>query len=254
MVVLRLGSVSCPGRLLHEGRVLLEEGWGYSAGVGGSCSTHNLRPVDPHPRGVGRPEAGRASADVEPPPGGCAGTRREPKTAGQRSGWGRRGRRRGGLAPTSSHRREAAREPGGNQKGPGQRPGWGRWGRPLGRGRPAPPLRPRQTSRSRARQQLSVHGADINGPAVGTPSGIVGIPRIRLDSRRRCRVDVSAMDTGVPPGHCQRPAPQSAVTLKVPTRPAIPAARSSIILASWRRASQPSGMPLRPYSAPASCP
>ena len=218
MVVLRLGSVSCPGRLLHEGRVLLEEGWGYSAGVGGSCSTHNLRPVDPHPRGVGRLEDG-ARAE-----------------------------------PTSSHRREAAREPGGNQKGPGQRPGWGRWGRPLGRGRPAPPLRPRQTARSRARQQLSVHGADINGAAVGTPSGIVGIPRLRLGSRRRCRVDVSVMDTGVPPGHCQRPAPQSAVTLKAPTRPAIPAARSSIILASWRRASQPSGMPLRPYSAPASCP
>ena len=61
--------------------MLLEEGWGYFAGVGGSCSTHNLRPVDPHPRGVGRPEAGRASADVEPPPGGCAGTRRQPERA-----------------------------------------------------------------------------------------------------------------------------------------------------------------------------
>ena len=77
-----------PGRLLHEGRVLLEEGWGYSAGVGGSCSTHNLRSVDPHPRGAGRLEAGRASANVESP----LGTRREPEMAGQRSGRGRRGR------------------------------------------------------------------------------------------------------------------------------------------------------------------
>ena len=123
-----------PGRLLHEGRVLLEEGWGYSAGVGGSCSTHNRRSVDPHPRGVGRLEAGRDSADVEPPPGGCAGTRREPEPAGPRSGWGRRGR-------------------------------------PLGRERPARPPRPRRTSRSRAPQQLSVHGADISGPAVEVPSG-----------------------------------------------------------------------------------
>ena len=67
--------------------MLLEEGWGYFAGVGGSCSTHNLRPVDPHPRGVGRLEDG-ARAE-----------------------------------PTSSRRREAAREPGGNHKGPGQRSG-----------------------------------------------------------------------------------------------------------------------------------
>ena len=42
-------------------------GLGLLRGVGGSCSTHNLRSVDPHPRGVGRLEAGRASADVEPP-------------------------------------------------------------------------------------------------------------------------------------------------------------------------------------------
>ena len=39
------------------------------------------------------------------------------------------------------------------------------------RERPAPPPRPRRTSGSRARQQLSVHGADISGPAVGKPSG-----------------------------------------------------------------------------------
>ncbi len=52
---------SCPsgaGRVLHEGRGLLEEGRGYSMGVGGSCSTHNPWAVDPHPRGVGRLGAG----------------------------------------------------------------------------------------------------------------------------------------------------------------------------------------------------
>ena len=217
--------------------MLLEEGWGYSAGVGGSCSTHNLRPVDPHPRGVDRLEAGRASADVEPPPGGCAGTRREPERARSEARLGKVGPAPGARAPGPTYASRSAT----SCASPG-------------RGRPAPPLRPCKTSRSRARQQFSVHGADISGPAVGTPSGIVGIPRLRLGSRRRCRVDVSVMDTGVPPGHCQRFAPQRAATLKAPTRPAIPAARSSIILASWRRASQPSGMPLRPYSAPASCP
>ena len=55
--------------------MLLEEGWGYSTRVGGSCSTHNPGSVDPHPRGVGRLEDG-ARAE-----------------------------------PASNHRREAAREP-----------------------------------------------------------------------------------------------------------------------------------------------
>ena len=47
---------------------------------------------------------------------------------------------------------------------------------------------------------------------------------------------------------------QPTTTSKVPTRSAIPAARSSIIPASWSRFRQLSGIPLRPYSAPASCP
>ena len=47
---------------------------------------------------------------------------------------------------------------------------------------------------------------------------------------------------------------QPTTTSKVPTRSAIPAARSSIISTSWRRFRQLSGIPLRPYSAPASCP
>ena len=40
--------------LLHEGRVPLEEGRVYSRWVGPSCSTHNPRAVDPHPRTVDR--------------------------------------------------------------------------------------------------------------------------------------------------------------------------------------------------------
>jgi len=41
----RLGAI-------HEGRGLLEEGWVYFAGCGGSCSTHNPWPVVPEARGV----------------------------------------------------------------------------------------------------------------------------------------------------------------------------------------------------------
>lgn len=47
---------------LHEGRGLLEKGWVYFAGCGGSRSTHNPRPVLPEARGV----AGRDVSD-------CAG-------------------------------------------------------------------------------------------------------------------------------------------------------------------------------------
>ena len=47
--------------VLHEGGVLLEEGWGYWGWVGPSCSTHNPWPVDPDPRGVGR--RGRLGAE-----------------------------------------------------------------------------------------------------------------------------------------------------------------------------------------------
>ena len=202
------------GRLLHEVRVLLEEGWGYSTRGGCSCSTHNRRPVDPHPRGVGRPEAGRASADVEPPPGGCGGTRWEPETAGQRSGRGRRGRS-------------------------------------LGRGRPARPPGPRGVEPVGSSVSTAL---TLAVPLSRRPAGIVGIPRFFLGSRHRSGVNVSLVDTDAPPGRRERPAPQPAATLKVPIRPAIPAARSSIILASWRRVRQFSGMPLRPYSAPASCP
>ena len=195
-----------PGRLLHEGRVLLEEGWGYSAGVGGSRSTHNRRSVDPHPRGVGRLEAGRDSAGVEPPPGGCGGTRWEPETAGQRSGRGRRGRS-------------------------------------LGRGRPARPPGPRGVEPVGS---LVSTVLTLAVPPSRRPAEIVGIPRFFLGLWYRSGVNVSLVDIDAPPGCRERPARQPAATSKVPTRSAIPAARSSIILASWRRVRQPSGIALRP--------
>ena len=151
-----------------------------------------------------------------------------------------------GLAPTSSHRREAAGEPGGNQKRPvGGQAGEGEAG-PWGDG-----ARPGHQDLARPRGVEPV-GSSVSTvltsavPSSNRPAGIVGIPRLCLGSRRRCGVHVSVMDTDAPPGRCQRPAPQLATTLKVPIRPAIPAARSSIILASWRRVRQFSGMPLRP--------
>ena len=51
------GGCRCRLDALHEGGVLLEEGWGYCGWVGPSCSTHNPRSVDPDPRGVDRLEA-----------------------------------------------------------------------------------------------------------------------------------------------------------------------------------------------------
>ena len=53
---------------MHEGREPLDEGWVYSVGCGGSCSTHNPRPVPPEARGV----AGRDLADCAR--GGGAGS------------------------------------------------------------------------------------------------------------------------------------------------------------------------------------
>ena len=66
---------------MHEGRVLLEEGWGYSTMGGRSCSTYNLRSVDPHPRGVFRPGA----AGLAPSSSHRPEAEREPETAGQES-------------------------------------------------------------------------------------------------------------------------------------------------------------------------
>ena len=67
------GSIRASARLsdltppeLHEGRDPLAEGWVYSTGSGGSCSTHNPQPVHPHPRAVDRSEEDPAQIIVEP--------------------------------------------------------------------------------------------------------------------------------------------------------------------------------------------
>ena len=67
------GSIRASARLsdltppeLHEGRDPLAEGRVYSTGSGGSCSTHNPRPIHPHPRAVGRTKVDPAQVIVEP--------------------------------------------------------------------------------------------------------------------------------------------------------------------------------------------
>ena len=51
---------------LAEGRDPLAEGRVYSTGSGDSCSTHNPRPIHPHPRAVGRSKVDPAQVIVEP--------------------------------------------------------------------------------------------------------------------------------------------------------------------------------------------
>ena len=68
---------------LHEGRGLLDEGWVYSVGCGGSCSTHNPRPVPPEARGV----AGRDVADCARGGGGGLRRRRPPGFLGLCWSW-----------------------------------------------------------------------------------------------------------------------------------------------------------------------
>ena len=85
-------SEGCPGHCgglrrrldaLHEGGVLLDEGRVHFGWVGPSCSTHNPWPVDPDPRGAGRPEA-RLTAE----PASNHDHRAPAQTAG-RGRWGR---------------------------------------------------------------------------------------------------------------------------------------------------------------------
>ena len=59
-------AARCRLDALHEGGVLLEEGWGYWGWVGPSCSTHNLWSVDPDPRGVDRLGAAPGSTTKNP--------------------------------------------------------------------------------------------------------------------------------------------------------------------------------------------
>ena len=68
---------------MHEGRDLLDEGWVYSVGCGGSCSTHNPRPVPPEARGV----AGRDVADCARGVGGGLRRRRSPGFLGLCWSW-----------------------------------------------------------------------------------------------------------------------------------------------------------------------
>ena len=110
-----------------------------------------------------------------------------------------------GRRPGLSRRRTTARRLRGNQKGPGRSQAEGGEGaqphdqdltRPRGIEHVSSPVSTALTSTS---------------PPSARPVGIVGIPRILPGSRRRCGVDVSAMDTSAPPDRCQRHDPQPAV-------------------------------------------
>ena len=110
-----------------------------------------------------------------------------------------------GRCPGLSGRRATARRQRGNQKGPGRSQAAGDEGaqphdqdltRPRGVEHVSSPVSTALTSTS---------------PPSARPVGTVGIPRLLPGSRRRCGVDVSAMDISAPPDRCQRPDPQPAV-------------------------------------------
>ena len=110
-----------------------------------------------------------------------------------------------GRCPGLSGRRATARRQRGNQKGPGRSQAAGDEG--------AQP-HDQDLTRPRGVERVSSSVSTVLTSAVPPskcPAGIVGIPRILPGLRRRCRVDVSAMDTSAPPGRCQRPDPQPAV-------------------------------------------
>ena len=69
--------------VVREGRDLLDEGWVYSVGCGGSCTTHDPRPVPPEARGV----AGRDVADCARGQGGGLRRRRPPGFLGLCWSW-----------------------------------------------------------------------------------------------------------------------------------------------------------------------
>ena len=110
-----------------------------------------------------------------------------------------------GRCPGLSGRRATARRQRGNQKGPGRSQAAGDEG--------AQP-HDQDLTRPRGIEHVSSSVSTVLTLAVPPskrPSGIVGIPRLLPGSRRRCGVDVSAMDTSAPPDRCQRPDPQPAV-------------------------------------------
>ena len=110
-----------------------------------------------------------------------------------------------GRCPGLSGRRATARRQRGNQKGPGRSQAAGDEG--------AQP-HDQDLTRPRGVERVSSSVSTVLTSAVPPskcPAGIVGIPRILPGLRRRCGVDVSAMDTSAPPDRCQRPAPQPAV-------------------------------------------
>ena len=107
--------------------------------------------------------------------------------------------------PGLSRRRTTARRLRGNRKGPGRSQAAGGEG-----------ARPHHQDLTRPRGVEHVSSSVSTAltsavPPSKCPAGIVGIPRILPGLRRRCGVDVSAMDTSAPPDRCQRPDPQPAV-------------------------------------------
>ena len=80
---------ACVRHVLHEGRELLNEGWGYFRWVGPSCSTPNPWPVDPDPRGVDRLGTGAGRRQRRSMTFGlCAGAGRGQAGGAASVGWG----------------------------------------------------------------------------------------------------------------------------------------------------------------------
>ena len=118
-----------------------------------------------------------------------------------------------GRRPGLSRRRTTARRLRGNQKGPGRSQADG--------GEGTQP-HDQDLTRPRGIEHVSspVSTALTSGvPPSKRPSGIVGIPRLLPGSRRRCGVDVSAMDTSAPPDSVGTP--PSAPAYLVGVRPRV---------------------------------
>lgn len=118
-----------------------------------------------------------------------------------------------GRRPGLSRRRTTARRLRGNQKGPGRSQADGGEG-----------TQPHDQDLTRPRGIEHVSSPVSTALTSGVPpskrlSGIVGIPRLLPGSRRRCGVDVSAMDTSAPPDSVGTP--PSAPAYLVGVRPRV---------------------------------